>query len=129
MKKIIDYLKGYRPLSGRVISEDYLGPKSGSISLSRDGGEKILKSYTSGDMLCQENYKILIRHSFTGEATELLKGLCDYISEEAAELPTLSEDKTPQYFEVTDCPSLVKTETGGGIYQMKFRLVYYRKGV
>lgn len=129
MKEIISYLKKCPYLSDKKLYEDYLAPESGSIAILPDGGERTLKVYTSGDMLGQISFKILMRSFFTGEATDLFNRISEWICEETAELPELYGDKVAQYFEISEEPLLIKTEVNAGIYEMKLKLIYYRKGV
>lgn len=129
MKEIIKFLKQCPCLADRKLNEDYLGPESGSIAIVPDGGEQTLKVYTSGDMLGQICVKILMRSFFTGEANRLFNEIADWISEESTKLPELCGDKVAQYFEITEAPLLIKTEVNAGIYEMKLKLIYYRKGV
>lgn len=128
MKAIINYLKKCPVLSDLKVREDYLGPESGSVAIAPDGGEQTVKVYASGDMLGQISFKILVRENFIGSASELLLKIADWISC-SPELPDMIGNKTSQYVEVTEGPILVKTDVGAGIYEMKLRLVYYRKGV
>lgn len=129
MKQMVEFLKNCPALSGHIIREDLLAPAAGSISVVPDGGEQTLKLYTSGDMLGQYNFIILLRENFTGEAGVLSYKLSDWISSEKYELPVLDKNKIAQYVEVAEGPELIKTEVGAGVFQMKLRLVYYRKGV
>lgn len=129
MKEIIGFFKKCPCLADKKISENYLGPKSGSIAIVPDGGEHTLKVYTSGDMLGQISVKILMRSFFTGEANNIFEQIVDWVSEDSVKLPNLCGDKVAQYFEITQGPLLVKTEANAGIYEMKLKLIYYRKGV
>lgn len=129
MKEIIEFLKQCPCLADRKVNEDYLGPESGSIAVSYDGGEEILKVYTSGDVLGQISLKILMRSFFTGEANRIFYEISDWINSDLANLPELCGDKVAQYFEIAEAPLLVKTEVNAGIYEMKLKLIYYRKGV
>lgn len=129
MKEIIEFFKQCPCLADKKVREDYLGPESGSIAIVYDGGEQILKKYTSGDSLGQISVKIMMRAFFTGEANSFFEGISDWINEETTLLPKLCGDKVAQYFEITEAPLLVKTEVGAGIYEMKLKLIYYRKGV
>lgn len=129
MREIIEYFKKCPCLFNYDIKEDYLGSSSTSICIAHNGGEVLIKSYASGDMLKQINFKLMLREFFTGQAGELFDGISSWIEHNDTPLPILSEDRTCEYIEVTKGPSLVKTEVSGGVYEMSFRLVYYLKGV
>ena len=129
MKEIINFFKQCPCIADKKLREDYLGPESGSIAIIPDGGEQILKTYASGDMLGQICVKILMRSFFTGEANKIFNEISDWITEGTTSLPKLFGDKVAQYFEITEAPLLIKTEVNAGIYEMKLKLVYYRKGV
>ena len=127
MKEMIEFLKSCPAFSDVSMGEDFLSPCSGSIALVPDGGVQVAKRYTSGDVLGQYNFKLLLRENFTGQASKIFAGFSDWISD--GNLPALDGDKTAQYIEITEGPALIKTEVGAGIYDMKFTLVYYSKGV
>lgn len=127
MKKMVDFLKRCPAFSDVSLGEDFLSPKSGSAAVVPDGGAQLVKRYTSGDMLEQYNFKLLLRENFTGQANKIFRGFSDWISN--GNLPDLDGDKIAQYIEITEGPALIKTEVGAGIYDIKFTLVYYRKGV
>ena len=129
MKQIVEYFKKCPAMSGRTLREDYFAPESGSAAIMPDGGEKVLKQYTSGDMLGQYKFKLLLRENFVGKAGNFFDQLSEWIAGGSQNLPELGANKTTQYIEVTEGPALIKTEVGAGVYEMKFRLVYYRKGV
>ena len=129
MKEILLFFKQCPAFSSVALREDFLAPKPGSAAIVPDGGEMVLKQYTSGDMLGQYNIKLLLRESYTGEAGKLFEIISEWIDEGQADLPVLNGNKTAQYAQVVEGPRLIKTEVGAGIYEMKFRLVYYRKGV
>ena len=126
MKKIVDFLKGCPAFSDVNLGEDFLSPKSGSVAVVPDGGAQVVKRYMSGDMLGQYNFKLLLRENLTGQADKIFSEFSEWIN--GGNLPDLDGDKTAQYIEITEGPALIKTEVGAGIYDMKFRLVYYRKG-
>ena len=128
MKAITDYFKKCPALSGRTIREDFLGPESGNIAIAPDRGEHTIKVYASGDMLGQISFKIMVRENFTGSANKIFEAISDWIDGEADELPELCGGKTSQYIEIIEGPALVKTDVTAGVYEMKLRLVYYRKG-
>ncbi len=128
MKAIIEYFKKCPALSGCSVRQDFLGPESGNIAIAPDGGDHTEKVYASGDMLGGISFKIMVRENFTGKANGLLDAVSDWIDEEAEELPTLGGGKLAQYIEVVEGPVLVKTDVNAGIYEMKLRLIYYRKG-
>lgn len=128
MKEIIEFFKQFPCLVGCRIREDFLAPEEGSIAIAHDGGEQTLKVYTSGDMLGQICFKLLYRGFFTGEAGKIFDEISCKIAESKVELPVLSGGRTVQYIEITEGPAMIKTEVGAGVYEMKFRLVYYRKG-
>lgn len=127
MKEIIDFLKECPAFSGVELREDFLSARSGSAAIVPDGGKQLLRRYTSGDLLGQYNFKLLVRENFTGQANRVFGMFSEWIDK--GNLPDLSGDKTAQYIEITEGPALIKTETGAGIYDMKFTLVYYEKGV
>ena len=129
MKKILQFFKQCPAFSAISLREDFLAPEAGSAAIVPDGGDEILRRYTSGDVLGQFNIKLLLREGFTGEAGQFFEMLSDWIEEGGTPLPELGGNKTAQYVEVVEGPKLIKTEVGAGIYEMKFRLVYYRKGV
>lgn len=126
MKAIINFFRTCPALSGKTVREDYLGPESGSVALAPDGGEHILKIYTSGDLLGQICFKMLIRDNFTGAANTLFENVSQWLIS-VSSLPELSNGQA-QYIEILERPVLVKTDVNAGIYEMKLRLVYYRKG-
>lgn len=126
MKEIVDFFKSCPALSGKCVREDYLGPEPGSLAIAPDGGEQILKQYTSGDMLGQLLFKILIRENFTGAAGVVFENISEWLIN-CKTLPKL-KNKQAQYIEIAEGPDLVKTDVNAGVYEMKLRLVYYRKG-
>ena len=107
--------------------EDYLGPESGNVAIAPDGGEQKLKVYASGDMQGQICFKIMVRENFTGNASKIFEGISDWLAEQE-NLPILGGGKESQYLEISEGPALVKTDVNAGIFEMKLRLVYYRKG-
>ena len=127
MNVMVEFLKKCPAFSDVTLGEDFLSPKSGRVAVVPDGGAQVVKRYTSGDMLGQYNFKLLLRENFTGQADRMFSGFTDWINE--GNLPLLEGDKTAQYIEITEGPALIKTEVGAGIYDMKFSLVYYGKGV
>ena len=128
MKQIVEFFKKCPEMVAVTLREDYLAPGPGSAAIVADGGEQVLRLYTSGDILGQYNFKLLVRENFTGGAEKLFTGLSDWLEQGKEKLPEMSGNKTAEYIEVAEGPSLIKTEVGAGIYEMKFRLVYYRKG-
>ena len=126
MKEIINFFKGCPALSGKTVREDYLGPEAGSVAIAPDGGEHIVKRYTSGDMLGQICFKMLIRENFTGAANKLYEDVLKWL-DSLKQLPEIKNGQA-QYIEIVERPVLVKTDVNAGIYEMKLRLVYYRKG-
>ena len=129
MKRITKFFEKCPCLAGRKIREDFLGPESGSVAIAHGGGNPTVKTYASGDCLEQVSYKFMLREFFLGEAGALFEKLSQWIEEGKEPLPDPGEGKKAQYIEITEGPVLVKTEVGAGVYEMKFRLVYYRKGV
>ena len=127
MKEMMEFLKKCPAFSGMELREDFLSARSGSAAVVPDGGKQLLRRYTSGDLLRQYNFKLLLRENFTGQADRVFREFTEWIDK--GNLPVLSGDKTAQYIEITEGPALIKTETGAGIYDMKFTLVYYEKGV
>ena len=126
MKEIINFFRTCPAFSGKKVREDYLGPESGSVAIAPDGGESILKTYTSGDMLGQICFKILVRDNYTGAANALFEDISHWLIS-VKSLPELSKGHA-QYIDVLEEPVLVKTDVNAGIYEMKLRLVYYREG-
>ncbi len=126
MREIVNFFRTCPALSGKMVREDYLGPESGSVAIAPDGGESVLKAYTSGDMLGQICFKILVRDNYTGAANELFKEITHWLTN-VKSLPELSKGLA-QYIDVLEQPVLVKTDVSAGIYEMKLRLVYYREG-
>lgn len=129
MKQIVNFLKQCPCLADKKVCEDFLAAESGSIAVVPDGGDRILKKYTSGDLLGQISVKILMRSFFTGEANRIFEQIIDWIGDESTNLPELCGDKVAQYFEIAEAPLLIKTEVNAGVYEMKLKLIYYRKGV
>ncbi len=127
MKEMVDFLKKCPAFSGIALREDFLSPVSGSAAIVPDGGKQIVKRYTSGDMLGQYNFKLLVRENFTGQAGSIFREFSEWVAK--GNLPCLGGDKIAQYIDITEGPALIKTEVGAGIYDMKFTLVYYEKGV
>ncbi|MFA7636777.1 MAG: hypothetical protein WCX81_03335 [Monoglobales bacterium] len=127
MKAITEYFKNCPALSGKSLRKDYLGPQSGSVAVVPDGGEQTVKKYASGDMLGQIALKLLVRENFTGAASALIDDILLWV-ENCGSLPILSGGREAQYFEVAEGPVLVKTEAGAGVYEVKIRLIYYKKG-
>ena len=127
MKAIVEYFKNCPQLSGQSVREDYLDAASGSVAIVPDGGEQIIKKYASGDYLGQISFKIMVRENFTGKVSQLLESISNWIENQVV-MPMLDLDRQAQYMEVSEGTRLVKTEAGAGIYEMKLRLVYYRKG-
>ena len=84
--------------------------------------------YASGDSLEQICFKLMLREAFTGQAGRLFGELRQWLAEGKEKLPEIPGKGRVQYIEIADGPALIKTEVGAGIYEMKFRLVYYRKG-
>lgn len=126
MKEIINFFRSCPALSGKAVREDYLGPESGSVAIAPDGGEHIIKTYTSGDILGQICFKMLIRDNYTGAASRLYEDVLEWLTD-CSKLPELAYGHA-QYIDIVERPVLVKTDVNAGIYEMKLRLVYYRKG-
>ncbi len=128
MTEIINFFKKCPVLMEKDIFEDALPPQTGCLSILLDGGEEIVKTYSTGDMLGQISFKLLIREFSDGRLAKLIAELLSWLSGPLATLPNVLKDTVSQYIEVTDCGSLVKSEINSAVYEMKFRLVYYRKG-
>ncbi len=128
MTEIINFFKKCPVLMEKEIFEDALPPKTGCLSILPDGGEEIVKTYSTGDMLGQISFKLLIREFSDGRASKLMGEVLNWLSGPLPTLPNVLEGTVSQYIEVTDCGSLVKSEINSAVYEMKLRLVYYRKG-
>lgn len=126
MKEILQFFKKCPAFDKVNLREDFLSPLTGSSAIVPDGGEGILKRYTTGDILGQYNYKIMLREAYIGQASEFFLKLTEWLGK--GYLPDMEGEKTAQYIEITGMPELIKSEVGAGIYHMKIRLVYYAKG-
>lgn len=129
MKEITEFLKKCPCFAGKNVREDLLTPQPGSVAIAPDGGSRIVKKYASGDSLEQICFKMMMRENFGGEAGKLLETLEKWLADGSEKLPDEVDGIYPQFIEITEGPTLVKTEVGAGVYEMKLRLVYYRKGV
>ena len=129
MKEITEFFKQCPCFNGKKVREDFLSSETGSVAITHDGGERTVKKYASGDCLEQLCFKLMLRETFGGEAGRLFKALELWLTEGKQELPEMGDGYAPQYMEITEGPALVKTEVGAGIYEMKLKMVYYRKGV
>ncbi|MBO5568822.1 MAG: hypothetical protein J6A79_07840 [Clostridia bacterium] len=107
-------------------------PISFSMSMQQLSGTVYLRRYVNGSFVGAWPFAVLVRFAEADDskrfqASGILNSLNEWLR--SAELPSLGEERTANYFEMTALPSCVaQYEDGSADYQAVYQLVYKKKG-
>jgi len=122
-------------LEGGRINADFLSENPPAYAVYAENGEKNVKVYTDGSSLEQFIFSFRMRAEYSKQISQnekislLFENISDWITEEAQKgnFPDIGQDKEIQNLEVVSSGHIKNTNAADCVYEMKCRILYYRR--